>query len=52
MFRRLHWDELMRDAQMLGLLLLGLATVLLIARLLATPKEEIRRISELPLNDD
>ena len=52
MFRRLTWDDFMRDAHMLGLLLLGLAIVVLIARLRSMPREEIQRISELPLNDD
>lgn len=52
MFRRIVWDEVMRDAQMVGLLLLGLCAVLLVARLLTTPREKIERDASLPLSDD
>jgi hypothetical protein len=52
MFRRIIWEDLLRDLQTAGLLLLGIAIVLLLARVLTTPKDEVRRLSELPLNDD
>jgi hypothetical protein len=52
MFRRIHWEDLLRDLQTAGLLLLGIAIVLLIARVFTTPKDEVRRLSELPLNDE
>ena len=32
--------------------LLGIAIVLLLARVLTTPKDEVRRLSEMPLNDE
>jgi hypothetical protein len=34
------------------LFLLGLAMVLLLARVLTTPKDEVKRLSEMPLNDE
>ncbi|MEO0040303.1 MAG: hypothetical protein RIS38_1251 [Verrucomicrobiota bacterium] len=52
MFRRIAWEELLRDAQTTGLFLLGLAMVLLLARVLTTPKDEVKRLSEMPLNDE
>lgn len=52
MFRRIVWEELLRDAQTAGLFLLGLAMVLLLARVLTTPKDEVKRLSEMPLNDE
>jgi len=52
MFRRIIWEEFLRDLQAAGLFLLGVAVVLLVARVLTTPKDEVRRLSELPLNDE
>lgn len=52
MIRRIQWDQLMQNAQILGMVLLGLAMLMLIIRLFRMPAEEIKRISELPLNDD
>ncbi len=52
MFRRIIWEDLLRDLQTAGLFLLGVAIVLLLARVLTTPKEETRRLAELPLNDE
>jgi hypothetical protein len=52
MFRRIVWEELLRDLQAAGLLLLGIAMVVLVARVLTTPKDEVKRLSELPLNDE
>lgn len=52
MFRRIHWDVLLRDLQTAGLFLLGVAIVLVVARVLTTPKDEVRRLAELPLNDE
>jgi hypothetical protein len=52
MFRRIVWEELLRDLQTAGLLLLGIAMVILVARVLTTPKDEVKRLSELPLNDE
>ncbi|MEI7651363.1 MAG: hypothetical protein WCJ96_05080 [Verrucomicrobiota bacterium] len=52
MFRRIIWEDVLRDLQTAGLFLLGVAIILLLARVLTTPKEEVRRLSELPLNDE
>ena len=52
MFRRIIWEDLLRDLQTAGLFLLGVAIVLLVARALTTPKDEVRRLSEHPLNDE
>ena len=52
MFRRIVWEDLLRDLQTAGLLLLGVAMVVLVARVLTTPKDEVKRLSELPLNDE
>ena len=50
MFRRIHWEDLLRDLQTAGLFLLGVAIGLVVARVLTTPKDEVRRLPELPLN--
>jgi hypothetical protein len=52
MFCRIIWEDLLRDLQTAGLFLLGIALVLLLARVLTTPKDEVRRLAELPLNDE
>lgn len=52
MFRRIIWEDVMRDLQTGGLFLLGVAIVLLLARVLTAPKDEVRRLSEMPLNDE
>ena len=52
MFRRIQWESVMQDAQVLGLLLLGLCLIYLAARLLTTPPEEVDRMANLPLSDD
>lgn len=52
MFRRIIWEDLLQNVQVVGLFLLAVATVLLLARLLTTPDEETRRLAELPLSDD
>ena len=52
MFRRIVWEELLRDLQTAGLLLLGIAMEVLVARVLSSPKDEVKRLSELPLNDE
>ena len=52
MFRRIIWEEFMKDAQIVALYLLALGLVLLVARLLTTPKAETERLANLPLNDE
>ena len=52
MFRRIIWEDVLRDLQTASLFLLGVAIVLLVARVMSTPKDEVRRLSELPLNDE
>jgi len=52
MFRRIVWESLMQDAQVLGLFLLGLCLIYLAARLLTTPREQVDRLANLPLSDD
>lgn len=52
MFRRIIWEDVLRDLQTASLFLLGVAIVLLVARVMSTPKDEVRRLAELPLNDE
>ncbi len=52
MFRRIIWDETLRDVQKAGVFLLGAALILLAWRVLRTPEEEHRRLAELPLEDE
>ena len=52
MFRRIVWEELLRDLQTAGLLLLGIALVILVARVLTTPEDEVKRLAELPHHDE
>lgn len=52
MFRRIIWDETLRDVQTAGVFLLGAALILLAWRVLRTSEEEHRRLAELPLEDE
>ena len=52
MFRRIVWEELMADLQTAGLILLGVAIGILLARVLTAPEDEVKGLSELPLNDE
>lgn len=52
MFRRIVWEDFMHDAQIVALYLLALGIVLLVGRMLTTPKEETERMANLPLNDE
>lgn len=52
MFRRIIWDETLRDVQTAGVFLLGAALILLAWRVLRTSEEEHRRLAELPLEDN
>jgi len=52
MFRRIVWEEFMQDAQVVALYLLALGIVLLVGRMLTTPKAETERMANLPLNDE
>ncbi len=52
MFRRIIWEDVLSDLQTASLFLLGVAILLLVARVMTTPKDEVRRLSELPLNDE
>jgi preprotein translocase subunit Sss1 len=52
MFRRIVWEEFMHDAQVVALYLLAIGIVLLLGRLLTTPKAETERLAQLPLNDE
>lgn len=52
MFRRIIWEDFMHDAQVVALYLLALGIVLLVGRMLTTPKDETDRMANLPLNDE
>jgi hypothetical protein len=52
MFRRIVWEEFMHDAQVVALYLLAIGIVLLLGRMLTTPKAETERLAQLPLNDE
>ena len=52
MFRRSVWEEFMHDAQVVALYLLAIGIVLLLGRMLTTPKAETERLAQLPLNDE
>ncbi len=52
MFRRIVWEEFMHDAQVIALYLLAIGIVLLLGRMLTTPKAETERLAQLPLNDE
>ncbi len=52
MFRRIIWDETLRDVQTAGVFLLGTALILLAWRVLRTPEEQHRRLALLPLEEE
>jgi hypothetical protein len=52
MFRRIVWEEFMHDAQVVALYLLAVGLLILVGRLLTTPKDETDRLANLPLNDE
>jgi hypothetical protein len=52
MFRRIIWEEFMHDAQVVALYLLAVGLLILVGRLLTTPKDETDRLANLPLNDE
>ena len=52
MFRRIIWEEFMHDAQIVALYLLAVGLLILVGRLLTTPKDETDRLANLPLNDE
>lgn len=51
MFKLIHWDGALTDLRVAGLLLLSLATVILIARVVAMRGEEADKLARLPLDD-
>lgn len=52
MFRRIPWDEMISDIRIAGLFLLGVGSILLVARLLRMKRDEIDRRASMPLDSE